>query len=122
MATVLVYLQVFLIGGLICLIGQIIMNNTKLTPARILVMFMLTGAILELFGIFKYLEDFGKAGATVPITGFGSLVVKGAIKGVQEKGVLGAIGGGLEMSAVVLSAVIIIALIVGLIFPAKTKK
>jgi stage V sporulation protein AE len=118
----LTYLIVFAIGGAICVVGQVIMNCTKLTPARILVGFMLAGAVLQATGAFKYMQEFAKAGVTVPILGFGSLLVKGAVKGVQEKGFLGAIGGGLMHTAIVLSAVIFFAFLVGLIFKPKTKK
>ena len=122
MSIFLTYLLVFAVGGFICLIGQIIINYTKLTPARILVMFMTLGSVLQITGAFKYIADFAKAGITVPILGFGSLLVKGAVKGVQEKGFLGAIGGGLSHVSVVLSAVIIFAFFIGLVFKAKTKK
>ena len=82
-------LNCFWVGGLICVIGQILIDKTKLTPARILVIFVTTGAILGGLGIYKYLVDFAGAGATVPLTGFGYNLAKGAIKGVKEYGLIG---------------------------------
>src|SRR5574344_2543968 len=92
----LTYLKVFAVGGFICLIGQLLINETKITSARILVLFLLLGVVLEVTGVFKYIEEFGKAGATVPIMGFGSNLAKGALKGVKENGILGAITGGMK--------------------------
>ena len=93
------YIKAFIIGGLICVIGQILIDKTKLTPARILVIFVTTGAILGGLGIYKYLVDFASAGATVPLTGFGYNLAKGAIKGVKELGLIGAFTGGVTASA-----------------------
>ena len=115
------YLQVFVVGGLICLIGQILINTTKMTSARILVGFLLLGVVLETVGIFKYIKEFGQAGATVPITGFGSNLAKGAIKGALENGILGAIAGGIEAVSGGIAVVIFISFIVGLISTSKTK-
>jgi SpoVA protein. len=117
----LTYLKVFVTGGLICMIGQILINTTKITSSRILVLFLLLGAILETCGIFKYIEAFGKAGATVPIMGFGSALAKGAIKGALEKGLFGAVTGGLIQVAAGIAAVTFFAFIVGLISKPKTK-
>ena len=86
-------LKAFAVGGLICIIGQILIDKTKLTPARILVIFVTTGAILGGLGIYQYIVDFAGAGATVPLTGFGNLLAKGAIKKVQEIGIVGAFTG-----------------------------
>ena len=83
-------LKCFIIGGLICIIGQILIDKTKLTPARILVIFVTTGAILGGLGIYQYLVDFAGAGATVPLTGFGYNLAKGAIEGVKQSGLIGA--------------------------------
>ena len=80
------YLKVFLVGGIICLIGQVLINTTKMTSARILVGFLLTGVLLETVGVYKYIREWGQAGATVPIMGFGSNLAKGAIKGTIENG------------------------------------
>ena len=93
-------LRCFVVGGLICVIGQILIDKTKLTPARILVLFVTTGTILGGLGIYKYLVDFAGAGATVPLTGFGYNLAKGAIEGVKESGIVGAFTGGVKASAV----------------------
>lgn len=92
-------LKCFLTGGTICVIGQILIDKTKLTPARILVAFVTTGAVLGGLGIYKYLVDFAGAGATVPLTGFGYNLAKGAIKGIHEHGIIGALTGGVTASA-----------------------
>ncbi|MDR0697345.1 MAG: SpoVA/SpoVAEb family sporulation membrane protein [Christensenellaceae bacterium] len=119
---ILVYLRVFVIGGIICLSGQLLINTTKLTTAKILVMFLLIGAFLEVIGLYKYLVAFGQTGATVPITGFGSLLARGAINGAQNNGLIGALSGGLESIALCLSTVIFLGFIAGLISKSKTKK
>ena len=92
-------LKCFITGGIICIIGQVLIDKTKLTPARILVIFVTTGAILGGLGIYQYLVDFAGAGATVPLTGFGYNLAKGAIKGVKESGIVGAFTGGVAASA-----------------------
>ena len=92
-------LRCFVTGGLICLIGQILIDKTKLTPARILVVFVTTGAILGGLGIYKYLIDFAGAGATVPLTGFGANLAKGAIEEVKNQGLLGAFIGGVKSAS-----------------------
>ena len=115
------YLKVFLIGGAICLIGQVFINLTKVTSARILVGFLLLGVILETVGAFQYMEEFAMAGVTVPIMGFGSLLAKGAIQGALEGGLLGAITGGLKATAAGVAGAIIVSFIVGLLSKAKTK-
>lgn len=115
------YLKVFLVGGIICLIGQVLINTTKMTSARILVGFLLSGVLLETVGVYKYIREWGQAGATVPIMGFGSNLAKGAIKGTIENGLLGAITGGIEAVAGGIAGVIFISFIVGLISSSKTK-
>ena len=92
-------LKAFIVGGLLCLIGQILIDKTKLTPARILVAYVSIGAILGGLGIYKYLIDFAGCGATVPLTGFGSLLAKGTIEEIQNSGFLGILTGGLKTSA-----------------------
>lgn len=92
-------IRCFIVGGLICIIGQILIDKTKLTPARILVIFVSTGAILGGLGIYKYLVDFAGAGATVPLTGFGYNLAKGAIESVQENGLVGAFIGGTKAAS-----------------------
>ena len=89
----------FAVGGTICVIGQILIDKTKLTSARVLVLFVTIGTILGGFGIYQKLVDFAGTGASIPLTGFGNLLAKGAIKGVQEHGILGAFTGGLTASA-----------------------
>lgn len=115
------YLKVFLVGGTICLIGQVLINTTKMTSARILVGFLLTGVVLETIGVYKFIKEFGGAGATVPIVGFGSNLARGAIEGTLENGLLGAITGGIEAVAGGIAGVIFISFIVGLISTSKTK-
>ena len=92
-------LKCFVVGGIICVIGQILIDKTNLTPARILVIFVTTGCILGGLGIYKYVVDFAGAGATVPLTGFGYNLAKGAIEGVKETGLVGAFTGGVKAAA-----------------------
>lgn len=115
-------LKCFVVGGLICVIGQILIDKTKLTPARILVVFVTAGAILGGLGIYKYLIDFAGAGATVPLTGFGANLAKGAIEGVKEQGILGAFIGGVKASSGGIAAVIFFGYIASLIAKPKIKK
>lgn len=115
-------LKCFVTGGLICVIGQVLIDKTKLTPARILVIFVTTGAILGGLGIYKYLVDFAGAGATVPLTGFGYNLAKGAIKGVKEYGLIGAFTGGVTASAGGIAAAIFFGYIASLISKPKMKK
>ncbi len=121
MEIALTFLKVFLVGGTICLIGQILINLTKLTPGRILVIFLLAGVVLQAFGLYQPLVDFGQAGATVPISGFGYLLSKGAIEGAQE-GLFGALTGGIKAAAAGLVAAIFFGLINALIFRSHSKK
>ena len=92
-------LKAFIIGGIICIIGQILIDKTKLTPARILVAYVTTGVILGGLGWYKYLIDFAGCGATVPLTGFGSLLAKGTISEVGSSGLIGAFTGGIKAAA-----------------------
>ena len=92
-------LRCFVVGGVICIIGQILIDKTKLTPARILVVFVTTGVILGGLGIYKYIIDFAGCGATVPLTGFGANLAKGTLEAVKENGLLGAFIGGVKASA-----------------------
>ena len=119
---VLEYLKVFLVGGMICLIGQILINHTKMTTARILVIFMLAGGLFEILGIYKYLVDFGGAGATVPISGFGAVLVKGAFAAADKEGFFGVLTGGMTAAAAGLSVAIFLGFIFALMFKAKTKE
>lgn len=112
----------FVTGGLICVIGQILIDKTKLTSARILVLFVTTGTILGGLGIYQYLVDFAGAGATVPLTGFGYTLAKGAIKAVKEYGIIGAFTGGITASAGGIAAAIFFGYIASLISKPKMKK
>ena len=99
-------LKCFIVGGLICVVGQILIDKTKLTPARILVIFVTTGAVLGGLGIYQHLVDFAGAGDTVPLTGFGYNLAKGAIESVKESGLVGAFVGGVKASAGGISAAV----------------
>ena len=112
----------FVIGGLICVIGQILIDKTKLTPARILVIFVTTGVILGGLGVYKYLVDFAGAGATVPLTGFGYNLAKGTIEAVKTDGIIGAFTGGLKASAGGIAAAVFFGYIASLISKPKMKK
>ena len=115
-------IKCFVTGGLICVIGQILIDKTKLTPARILVIFVTVGAILGGLGIYKHIIDFAGAGATVPLTGFGYNLAKGAIKGVKESGIIGAFTGGVTASSGGIAAAIFFGYIASLISKPKMKK
>ena len=115
-------LRAFIVGGLICVVGQILIDKTKLTPARILVIFVTTGAILGGLGIYKYLVDFAGAGATVPLTGFGYNLSKGAIEAVKENGIIGTFTGGVKASAGGIAAAVFFGYIASLISKPKMKK
>ena len=111
----------FLVGGLICMIAQIVINFTDLTAGKILVVFMLSGVVLQGLGLYQYLVDFAGAGATVPISGFGYLLANGALKGA-EKGFFGAFTGALASASAGISAAVIFSFIIAMIFKSKTKK
>ena len=115
------YLKVFLVGGLVCMIGQLLINLTKMTSAKILVTFLLLGVILEAVGLFDPIKEFAKAGITIPITGFGSTLARGAIECVEKDGLLGALTGGMQAAAAGLSSAIFFGFLISLIFKARTK-
>lgn len=115
------YLKAFLIGGLLCMIGQILIDKTKLTPARILVSYVVIGVFLGAVGVYKPLVEFAGAGATVPLTGFGYSLAKGVLEAVQENGFLGIVTGGLKATAGGITVAILSGLLVSLIFKAKDK-
>ena len=115
-------LRCFIVGGLICVIGQILIDKTKLTSARILVLFVTVGAILGGLGIYKYLIEFAGAGATVPLLGFGANLAKGAIQEVQNIGLLGAFIGGVKVAAGGIAAAIFFGYIASLLAKPKIKK
>ena len=115
------YLKAFLVGGALCLVGQVLIDKTKLSPARILVGYVVCGVILGAVGVYEPLAEFAGAGATVPLTGFGYTLAKGVKKAVMEDGLLGVFGGGLKATACGITAAIIAGLIVSLIFKPKDK-
>ncbi|MBR4016721.1 MAG: stage V sporulation protein AE [Oscillospiraceae bacterium] len=115
------YLKAFLIGGFFCAIGQILIDKTKLTPARILVGYVVAGVLLSAIGIYKPLVDFAGAGATVPLTGFGHSLATGVRDAIEEKGFLGIFIGGLQSTAGGITAAIVAGLLMGLIFRPKDK-
>jgi stage V sporulation protein AE len=116
------YLKAFIVGGSLCLIGQILIDKTKLTPARILVSYVVIGVLLGALGVYQPLVDFAGAGASVPLTGFGYAIAKGVERAVDEKGLLGALTGGIEATAGGISAAIIFSLIISFFASSKPKK
>ena len=115
------YLKAFFIGGLICFIGQVLIDKTKLTPARILVSYVVVGVFLGAIGIYKPLAEFAGAGATVPLTGFGYTLAKGVKEAVNQQGFLGIFTGGLKATAGGITVAILAGLLASLIFKAKDK-
>lgn len=115
------YLKAFIVGGILCLIGQILIDKTKLTPARILVSYVVIGVILGAIGVYKPLVEFAGAGATVPLTGFGYTLSKGVKEAIQENGFMGILIGGLKATAGGIAAAIIAGLLASLLFKAKDK-
>ena len=115
------YLKAFLVGGILCLIGQILIDKTKLTPARILTTYVVAGVILGALGIYESIADWGCAGATVPLTGFGYNLAKGVKEAVQENGIWGAFIGGLKASAGGIAAAIVFGYLAALLFDPKDK-
>ena len=115
------YLNAFLCGGIFCIIGQILIDRTPLTPAKILVSYVTAGVILSGAGLYQKLVDWGGAGATVPLTGFGHLLAKGVRKAVEEQGVLGALTGGVTAAAGGITAAIFFGFLVALVCKPKPK-
>lgn len=115
------YIYAFLIGGLLCAIGQILIDYTKLTPARILVAYVVAGVFLGAVGVYKPLIDFAGGGASVPLTGFGYLLADGVKKAIDENGFIGIFTGALSSGAAGITAAMIFALIAALIFKSKNK-
>lgn len=116
------YLKVFAVGGALCAIGQLLIDKTKLTPARILTVYVVSGLILEAAGLYSPLVKWAGAGATVPLTGFGSTLARGVEKAVSEKGVLGAFTGGFTAAAAGICAAVFFGIIVALLFKSREKK
>ena len=115
------YLKAFLVGGAICMIGQILIDKTRLTPARILVCYVVLGVILGGAGVYDKLVDFAGAGATGPLTGFGYLLAKGAMEGAKSEGLLGAFTGGVTAAAGGIAAAVFFGYLAALIFKPKMK-
>lgn len=115
------YLRVFLVGGALCAIGQVLIDYTKLTPARILVSYVVAGVILGGLGLYQPLVDFAGAGATVPLTGFGWLLSKGVREAIQEKGAIGILTGGMTATAGGITAAVVFGLLIALVFKPKDK-
>ena len=115
------YVKAFIIGGFFCVIGQILIDKTKLTPARILVSYVVMGVLLSAIGIYQHLVDFAGAGATVPLTGFGHNIAKGVREAVDQNGFIGIFTGGLKATAGGIAAAITAGVIVSLLFKAKDK-
>ncbi len=117
----LTYLKVFVVGGLLCVLGETLILKTKLTPARILVLYVTAGAVLSALGLYAPLVRFASAGATVPLTGFGHLLAQGAIAAVQEMGLLGAFTGGVAAAAGGIAAAVFFGFLAAVCFKPKPK-
>lgn len=115
------YLWAFIVGGILCVIGQILIDKTKLTPARILTLYVVVGVFLTLVGVYEPLVKLAGAGATIPLTGFGYSLAKGVMKAVEEHGLLGVLTGGLTATAGGIAAAVVFSLIAALIFKSKEK-
>lgn len=116
------YLKTFAVGGLVCMIGQFLINKTRMSSARILVTYMLVGVVLEICGAFEPIKEFAGSGITIPIIGFGSNLAKGALEGVKKDGFLGAITGGMSAVAAGLTTVIVCGFVFGLISRSRSKR
>jgi stage V sporulation protein AE len=115
------FVKAFAVGGLICMIAQVVINFTDLTAGKILVLFMLAGVVLQGLGVYQYIVEFAGAGATVPISGFGYLLANGAIKGA-EKGFFGAFTGALSSASAGISAAVIFSFLMAMIFKSRSKR
>jgi len=115
------YIKAFVVGGALCLIGQLLIDKTKLTPARILVSYVVIGVILGAVGVYEPLVEFAGAGATVPLTGFGNTLAKGVREAIHQTGFLGIFTGGLKAAAGGITAAIFAGLLVSLIFKDRDK-
>ena len=121
MEVALPYIKAFLCGGLLCLIGQILIDKTSLTPAKILVSYVVAGVVLGGLGIYRHLGEWGGAGATVPLTGFGSLLARGVAEAVKEDGLLGVLTGGLTAAAGGIAAAMVFGYLAALLFRSRPK-
>lgn len=115
------YVWAFVVGGAFCVVGQLLIDLTKLTPARILVSYVVAGVVLGAVGVYQPLIDFAGGGATVPLTGFGNLLAKGVKEAVDKDGLIGALTGGLTSAAAGITAAIVAGLLAGLIFKSGSK-
>ena len=115
------YVKAFLVGGLFCVVGQVLMDKTKLTPARILVGYVVTGVHLGALGLYQPILDFAGAGASVPLCGFGATLAKGVKEAIDESGALGILTGGLKATAAGITAAILFGLLAGILFKPKDK-
>ncbi len=122
MHSFLTYLIVFAVGGFICLLGQILIIRTKITAARILVIFLLLGVLLQTVGIYEEISEFAKAGINVPIVGFGASLAKGTMTAVKAKGLLGIFTGGLDAATAGIGSAVVFAFIFALMFRSRSKK
>ena len=116
------YLQAFICGGVLCAIGQLLIDKTQLTPARILTGYVVAGVLLQAVGVYQYLVDWGGAGATVPLTGFGYSLAKGVAKAVAEKGILGTLTGGLTATAGGIAAAVFFGTLMAALCKPKDKR
>lgn len=121
METFVLYLKAFVVGGLFCAAGQVLIDKTKLTPARILSIYVVAGVLLGALGLYGPLVEWAGAGATVPLTGFGNVLAKGVKTAVEEKGLIGAFTGGFTASAAGIAAAVFFGLIAALLFKSKDK-
>lgn len=119
--TLLPYIKAFAVGGAFCLVAQVLIDKTKLTPARILVLYVVAGVVLGGLGIYKHIVDFGGAGATTPLTGFGNLIAEGIRDEVDKRGLMGAFSGGLCAAASGIGAALIFGLCAAVVFRSKRK-
>ena len=115
------YIKAFIVGGIFCAIGQVLIDKTKLTPARILVGYVVAGVLLGALGLYKPLVEFSGAGASVPLTGFGYTLAKGVKEAIQQSGFIGVLTGGLKASAGGITAAITVGLLMSILFKAKDK-
>ena len=122
MDTFLTYLKAFAVGGIICVIAQILIDRTQLTPARILTLYVVAGVVLGALGLYQPLIDWAGAGAAIPITGFGNTLAKGVQRAVAEKGLIGVFSGGLTASAAGITAALLFGFLIALIFKSKAKR
>lgn len=121
METVYSFIKAFLVGGAFCLLGQLLIDRTKLSPARILTSYVVAGVLLGALGLYQPLADWSGAGATVPLTGFGNLLAKGVRQAVEQDGLLGILGGGIRSASAGIGAAVFFGLLAALIFKPRDK-